>query len=112
MTAPEALAEDVALDVSGAEVVSELAAEPLTPAVHEQPEPEPEALAGAEDEGMAPPSDAPAEDIAVGSAGFPIISELAAADAELAAKALDEAGLSSVIIDGIRHWPQAKRAAG
>lgn len=84
MTAPEALAEDVALDVSGAEVVSELAAEPLTPAVHEQPEPEPEALAGAEDEGMAPPSDAPAEDIAVGSAGFPIISELAAADAELA----------------------------
>ena len=34
-----------------------------------------------------------------------------AADAELAAKALDEAGLSSVIIDGIRHWPQARRAA-
>ncbi len=35
-----------------------------------------------------------------------------AADAEQAAKALDEAGLSSVIIDSIRHWPQARRAAG
>ncbi len=35
-----------------------------------------------------------------------------AADAEQAAKALDEAGLSSVIIDSIRYWPQARRAAG
>jgi hypothetical protein len=33
-------------------------------------------------------------------------------DAEQAAKALDEAGLSSVIIDSIRYWPQAMRAAG
>jgi tetratricopeptide (TPR) repeat protein len=100
MTAPEAPAEDVALDASGAEVVSELAAEPLTPAVPEQPEPEPEALAVAEDEGMAPPSDAPAEDIAVGSAGFPIISELAAADAELA--------MEEEFLDALEHHVAAE----
>jgi len=33
-------------------------------------------------------------------------------DAAHAITALDEAGLSSVIIDGIREWPQARRAAG
>lgn len=35
-----------------------------------------------------------------------------AADAEQTARALDEAGLSRVIIDSIRCWPQARRAAG
>jgi CheY-like chemotaxis protein len=34
-----------------------------------------------------------------------------APDPERAIKELDEAGLSSVIIDGVRQWPQARRAA-
>lgn len=85
MTAAEAPAEDGALDAQGEPVVSELAAEPLAGVAEETAaEPDPEALAVAADEGMAPPAEAPGEDIAVGSGGFPIISQLAADDAELA----------------------------
>jgi hypothetical protein len=38
-------------------------------------------------------------------------STIEAPDPERAIRELDEAGLSSVIIDGVRQWPQARRAA-
>lgn len=85
MTTAEAPAVDIALNAAGEAVVSELAAPSAAEALVEAPaEAEPEAIAAAEDEGMMPPADAPAEDIAIGVAGIPLITQLAADDAELA----------------------------
>jgi hypothetical protein len=77
--APADDAVDVAFDASGAAVVAEVqeavseveASEEVTETVEQ-------AVAAAEDEGMTPPPEEPAEDVAVSSEGEVLVSELAA----------------------------------
>jgi tetratricopeptide (TPR) repeat protein len=78
MTVTDAHPEDFARGADGTPVTSELAATPMADFAPETAEPEPEALAVAEDEGMAPPPEAPAEDVPISSEGEPLVSELAA----------------------------------
>ncbi len=78
---PEAPAEDIALSASGEAVVSELASPEATAEVLEEQSAEAlveEAVAVAEDEGMTPPPEEPAEDVALNAEGEPVVSELAA----------------------------------
>lgn len=81
---PDAPAEDIALSAEGEPVVSDLAAPGAEAALAAAETAIEEELDVAADEGMGPPAHEPAEDLALGSDGTPLISELAALDAETA----------------------------